>query len=122
MFADFPTARRPRGGPVESRSGAATRSPASGSSSATAASGRPAWSAGSRRVRTAKRRFETLWTADRETARAAARICCDLALDGARDLLEPIAERLAEPPASGPDELRRAEALTGRMVAYLARA
>jgi DICT domain-containing protein len=71
---------------------------------------------------TGARRFETLWTADRETARAAARICVDLALDSARDLLEPIAERLAEPVAGGPDELRRAEALTSRMVAYLASA
>ena len=69
-----------------------------------------------------ERRFETLWTADRATVREAARICCSLALDNARDLLEPIAERLAEPPPSGTDELRRAEALTSRIVAYLARA
>ena len=68
------------------------------------------------------RRFETLWTADRETARCAARICCELALDGARDLVKPIVERLSEPVARGEDELRRAEALTSRMIAYLAAA
>jgi DICT domain-containing protein len=68
------------------------------------------------------RRFEVLWTADRGTARAAARICCDLARPDASVVIAPLAERLAEPVAHSGDELRRAEALTARMIAYLAAA
>ena len=123
MFADFAGARRPRGGPDRDPDRRrATRSRANGPWSATAATGRPAWSAGSRPARSAlpdaERQFETIWTADRETARSAARICCGLAPEhtGA------IVERLAEPVVRSGDELRRAEALTARMIAYLAAA
>jgi DNA-binding transcriptional MerR regulator len=125
VFADFGKPRRPRGGPVEIPIGPSdplTREWVVVCDAGERAACMVGWEPPGQLGRDGDRRFETLWTADRDTARAAARICCDLALDGARDLLEPIAERLAEPVASGPDELRRAEALTSRMVAYLARA
>jgi DICT domain-containing protein len=126
VFADFPEPRRPRGGPVEipiEQGDPLAREWVVVCDASDRAACMVGWEPpGQDGSPDRERRFETLWTADRETARAAARICCDLALDGARDLLEPIVERLAEPVASGPDELRRAEALTSRMVAYLARA
>lgn len=125
VFADFDRVRRPRGGPVEVPIGPGNllaREWVVVCDATERAACLVGWEPPGQDGRDGDRRFETLWTADRETARAAARICCDLALDGARDLVEPIAERLAEPVASGPDELRRAEALTSRMVAYLARA
>jgi DICT domain-containing protein len=65
------------------------------------------------------RLFETVWTTDRESARYAARICCELARDDARDEVEAIAERLAQPIARSADDLRDAESLTQRMIAYL---
>ncbi|HET8754500.1 MAG TPA: DICT sensory domain-containing protein [Solirubrobacteraceae bacterium] len=77
---------------------------------------------GQERAADRDRRFEVIWTADRETARAAARICCDLAGPEAGAIVTPLAERLAEPVAHSGDELRRAEALTARMIAYLAAA
>ena len=61
----------------------------------------------------AERLFETIWTADRETARSAARICCGLAAADAHDRR---ADRRSGSPsrcAGSGDELRRAEALTG---------
>jgi DNA-binding transcriptional MerR regulator len=122
VFADFPEPRRPAGGPVEipiGRGDPLAREWVVACDAADRAACLVGWEPPGQE---GDRRFETLWTADRETARAAARICVDLALDGARDLLEPIAERLAEPVAGGPGELRRAEALTSRMVAYLASA
>jgi DICT domain-containing protein/predicted DNA-binding transcriptional regulator AlpA len=122
VFADFPEPRRPRGGPVEvpiAGGDPLAREWVVVCDAADRAACMVGWEPPGQE---GERRFETVWTADRETARAAARICVDLALDGARDLLEPIAERLAEPVANGPDELRRAEALTSRMVAYLASA
>jgi DNA-binding transcriptional MerR regulator len=125
VFADFPKLRRPRGGPVEipiDRGDPLAREWVVVCDGGERAACMAGWEPPGQRRRDGDRRFETLWTADRETARAAARICCELAPDGARDLLEPIVERLAEPVANGPDELRRAEALTSRMVAYLARA
>jgi DICT domain-containing protein len=124
VFADFPKPRRPRGGPVEVPIG--TRDPLAREwvvvcDSSDRAACMVGWERpGQEAQRDRQRQFETLWTADRETARAAARICCDLALDGAQELVNPIAERLAEPVANDPDELRRAEALTSRMIAYLA--
>ena len=122
VFADFPEPRRPDGGPVEipiGRGDPLVREWVVVCDAADRAACLVGWEPPGQ---SGERRFETLWTADRETARAAARICVDLALDDARDLLEPVAERLAEPVAAGPDELRRAEALTSRMVAYLASA
>jgi MerR family transcriptional regulator, light-induced transcriptional regulator len=122
VFADFAQPRRPREGPVEipiRRGDPLAREWVVACDGSERAACMVGWEPPGQE---AERRFETLWTADRETARAAARICVDLALDGARDLLEPIAERLAEPVVNGPDELRRAEALTSRIVAYLARA
>jgi DNA-binding transcriptional MerR regulator len=122
VFADFDKPRRPAGGPVEipiGRGDPLAREWVVVCDASDRAACMVGWEPPGQE---GERRFETLWSADRETARAAARICCDLALDGARDLLSPIAERLAEPAPGGPDELRRAEALTSRMVAYLARA
>lgn len=66
------------------------------------------------------RHFEALWTTDPEAVRAAARICCSLAAAVAPQVAERIAERLAEPPTPAEDERARIEALTSRMVAYLA--
>jgi hypothetical protein len=51
--------------------------------------------------------------------REAARIACGLASGDAQDLVEPVLERLSEPVPASPDDLRRAESLTARIVAYL---
>ena len=123
VFADFTTVRRPRAAPVEVP--IPPRDPlerewvvvCDSSESAACMVGweRPGREGG-------RRLFETVWTADRETARVAARVCCDLARDDARDLVEPVVARLSEPVPRSDDELRRAESLTGRMIAYLATA
>lgn len=124
VFADFPAARRPRGGPIEVPIG--ERDPlmrewAVVCDSSERAACLVGWEPpGQEGTPDAQRGFETIWTADRETVRHAARICCGLAAEDARDLVEPIAERLSEPVSRAPDELRRAESLTGRMIAYLA--
>jgi DNA-binding transcriptional MerR regulator len=126
VFADFAAPRRPRGAPIEIPIG--TRDPLArewavvcdGDDRAACMVG---WEPpGQERAADRERRFEVIWTADRETARAAARICCDLAAPEAGAIVAPLAERLAEPVAHSGDELRRAEALTARMIAYLAAA
>ena len=122
VFADFKGVRHPRGGPVEIPIDA--RDPLAREWSVVCDSSDRAacmvgWEPpGQEGVADFDRQFETIWTADRETARSAARICCGLAPEhtGA------IVERLAEPVVRSGDELRRAEALTGRMIAYLAAA
>jgi DNA-binding transcriptional MerR regulator len=122
VFADFKGVRRPRGGPVEIPIGAhdpLAREWSVVCDSSDRAACMVGWEPpGQEDVPDADRQFETIWTADRETARSAARICCGLAPDqtGA------IVERLAEPVVRSGDELRRAEALTARMIAYLAAA
>jgi DNA-binding transcriptional MerR regulator len=126
VFADFARVRRPRGGPIELP--IPERAPlerewvvvceSEGGSACLAGWERP----GDRGTPDGRRLFEVLWTADRETARHAARLCLALAADAAGEVAEAIAERLAEPVARGADELRRAEALTARMIAYLAAA
>ena len=63
------------------------------------------------------RRFETMWTTDRAAARAAARVLCSLA---ERRLPDGIAERVAADPGPVEREAGRAEALTNRMLAYVA--
>lgn len=126
VFADFATSRRPRGGPIEvaiddqdplAREWSVVCD--SGDRSACLVGWEPP---GQEQTPDAQRRFETIWTADRETARAAARICCGLASGDAPDEVERIGARLAEPVPRASDDLRRAEALTSRMVAYLAKA
>ena len=126
VFADFREVRRPPGAPVEIPIGA--RDPLASEwavvcDSSDRAACMVGWEPpGQTGVADADRRFEVIWTADRETARAAARICFGLATPGARDEVDPVAARLAEPVAHSGDELRRAEALTARMIAYLAAA
>jgi DICT domain-containing protein/predicted DNA-binding transcriptional regulator AlpA len=126
VFADFAAPRQPRGAPIEIPIGA--RDPLAREWAVVADSDDRAacmvgWEPpGQDEAADRDRRFEVLWTADRETARAAARICCDLAAPNASAVIAPLAERLAEPVAHSGDELRRAEALTARMIAYLAAA
>jgi MerR family transcriptional regulator, light-induced transcriptional regulator len=62
-----------------------------------------------------QREFETLWTTDPDAVRAAARICCALAGDDA------LAQRLDDMPLPR-DDRAAVEALTSRMIAYLAAA
>jgi DICT domain-containing protein/predicted DNA-binding transcriptional regulator AlpA len=123
VFADFRAPRRPRGGPVEIPIRARdplAREWAVICDGAERAACLVGWEPpGQDGVADADRRFEVIWTADRATTRDAARICCGLA---ATDVVAPIAARLAEPVAPSGDELRRAEALTARMIAYLAAA
>ena len=54
--------------------------------------------------------------------RCAALVCCELAARDAPGVVARIAERLSEPVPAGSEELRRAESLTSRMIAYLAAA
>jgi DICT domain-containing protein/predicted DNA-binding transcriptional regulator AlpA len=115
VFADF---RRPRRGrPVEvaiSRGDPLEREWVlvceSARSSACLVAWEPPGQAGTRR-------FEAMWTTDRAAARAAARVLCSLA---ERRLPDGIAERVAAQPALVDGEAGRAEALTNRIVAYLA--
>jgi DNA-binding transcriptional MerR regulator len=123
VFADFAKPRRPRGGPIELPIG--ERAPlerewvvvCDGSDRAACLA---AWEVpGQEHVADGDRRFETIWTGDRATARFAAQTCCALADP---DLVEPFRARLEQPVPPGSDEGRRSEALTGRLIAYLAAA
>jgi MerR family transcriptional regulator, light-induced transcriptional regulator len=124
VFADFANPRRPRGAPIEvpiderdplAREWAIVCD--SSDRSACLAGWEPP---GQELTPDAERLFETIWTADREAARTAARICCQLAAADAPEEAAQLSKRLDEPvPGSGP-ELRRAEALAGRMIGYLA--
>jgi MerR family transcriptional regulator, light-induced transcriptional regulator len=121
VFADFPEPRRPPGGPIEVPIG--PRDPlvrewavvCDGQDRAACLVG---WEPPGQEVADAERRFDTMWTADRQTVRLAARIATGLAADD--ELVAGIAERLAEPVPASPEDLRRAESLTARIVAYLA--
>lgn len=123
VFADFAAPRRPAGGPIEvpiSEDEPLAREWSIVCDSSDRSGCLVGWERpGQEHAADAERLFETIWTADRETARTAARICCELAADEARADVERIAERLAEPAPHTEDELRRAESLTSRMVAYL---
>ena len=125
MFADFEHPRRPRNGPVEvpiPPRDALEREWVVVADSDDGAACMVGWEPpGQDAIADADRVFETIWTADRATARHAATVCCELAEDAAHDLIAPIQARLAEPVPPSADDLRRAEALTARMVAYLAR-
>jgi DNA-binding transcriptional MerR regulator len=119
VFADFPRARR--GTPLQVP--IATGDPVAREwvlvcESSEASACLVAWEPpGQEGVADGSRRFESMWTTDRGSARTAARVLCSLA--GGR-LPEGIAERVAGDPDPLPGEVRRAEALTGRIVAYLA--
>jgi DICT domain-containing protein len=126
VFADFAVARRPQGEPIEVPIG--ERDPLarewliacdSSDRAACLVGWEPPGQAG---APDAQRRFEAIWTADRETVRCAARVCCELATREAPGVVARIAARLAEPVPAGSDELRRAESLTSRMIAYLSAA
>jgi DICT domain-containing protein/predicted DNA-binding transcriptional regulator AlpA len=121
VFADFPKLRKPRGGPIEVP--IADRAPlgrewvlvCDGDDRAACL---VAWELpGQDAVDDGDRLFETVWTADRAAARFAAQTCCALADP---DLVAPIRDRLDQPVPPASEELRRAEALTGRLIAYLA--
>jgi MerR family transcriptional regulator, light-induced transcriptional regulator len=124
VFADFAAPRRPRGGPIEVP--VAERDPlarewaivcdSSEGSACLVGWERP----GQEQAADAERLFEVIWTADRDTARTGAHICCELAAGDAPREVGRIAERLAEVAPRSGDDLRRAESLTSRMVAYLA--
>jgi MerR family transcriptional regulator, light-induced transcriptional regulator len=124
VFADFPRARHPRGQPIEVPIGDGdplAREWVLVCASSDRAACLAAWEPpGQDDVDDARRVFETIWTADRETTHFAGRLCCDLAAADARDVVGRIAGRLSEPVAPGRDDLRRAESLTSRMVAYVA--
>jgi MerR family transcriptional regulator, light-induced transcriptional regulator len=123
VFADFARPRRPRGGPVEvpiAERDPLAREWAIVCDSSDRAACLVGWEPpGQQAAPDHERLFETVWTVDRGTARGAARICCELAAHGARARVEPVARRLAEPVVRADDDLRRAEALTSRMIAYL---
>lgn len=125
VFADFARVRRPRGAPVEVP--IPERDPlmsewvlvCDGDAGAACL---VAWERPQQQPPPdVERQFEMIWTADRDTARTAARICCELAGDDAPDEVRRASELLSAPAPRSVDELRRAEALTGRMVNYLAR-
>jgi MerR family transcriptional regulator, light-induced transcriptional regulator len=121
VFADFAKPRRPRGGPVEvpiKERAPLEREWVLVCDGGDRAACLVAWELpGQERTHDRDREFETIWTADRATARFAAQTCCDLADP---ELVAPIRERLNQPVPPASDELRRAEALTGRLIAYLA--
>jgi DICT domain-containing protein/predicted DNA-binding transcriptional regulator AlpA len=121
VFADFAEPRRPTGGPVEVPIGPRdplVREWAVVCDSQDRAACLVGWEPPGQDVADAERRFDTIWTADRQTVRLAARIATGLAADD--ELVAPMAQRLAEPVAPSPEDLRRAESLTARIVAYLA--
>jgi DICT domain-containing protein len=70
--------------------------------------------------RDAERHFETLWSAEREVVREAARVCCELISDRAPTLIGELRERLEDPLPSPRAELRAVTELTTRMVLYAA--
>jgi DICT domain-containing protein/predicted DNA-binding transcriptional regulator AlpA len=122
-FADFDRPRRPKDGPIEVPIDA--RDPLAREWSIVCESSRGsaclvAWEPpGQGEVIDAERLFETIWTADRETARGAARICCGLASADAPEEVSWISEQLAGLAPRSDGQLRHAESLTARMVAYL---
>lgn len=123
-FADFDRPRRPKDGPIEVPIDAAEPLAREWSIVCESSDGSAclaAWEPpGQEGVVDAERLFETIWTADRETARSAARICCGLASGDAPAEVEHISEQLTGPAPRTDRELRHAESLTARMVAYLA--
>lgn len=126
VFADFPEVRAPDGGPVEIPVDAdqpLVREWSIVADSRERGVCLVGWEPpGQLDLPEREREFEVIWTTERQTVREAARICCALADDAASGPVERVAERLAEPVVSSPDDLRHAEAVANRMIAYLARA
>lgn len=66
-------------------------------------------------------RFETVWSVEPDVVREAARICRDLVARSAPQLVEVLAEPLAEgPPPLDPEHVRAAVEVTMRLAAYAA--
>jgi DICT domain-containing protein len=121
VLADFPQERRPRGGPPEVP--ILSTDPlmrewvlvceADGFAACLAGFEPPGAPGG-------PRRFETIWSAEREVVREAARACCELIDARAPDLVAGVAERLRDPLPSTREELRTVLELTSRIVLYAA--
>jgi DICT domain-containing protein len=67
-----------------------------------------------------ERWFDTIWSVEPPVVRAAARVCGELAVQGAPQLADDL-QRLADPATAHPDDVRRAASLTTRMVLYATR-
>jgi DICT domain-containing protein len=67
-----------------------------------------------------ERWFETLWSAEREVVREAARACCELVQSRAPELVAGLEERLREPLPPTRSELRTVVELATRIVLYAA--
>ncbi|MBV9715316.1 MAG: MerR family transcriptional regulator [Solirubrobacterales bacterium] len=121
VLADFPRERRPRGGPAEIPIGpddALGREWVLVCEAPTLAACLVGFEPpGSRR---GERIFETLWSAEGEVVREAARVCCELIAERAPTLLGELPARLADPRPSPQAELRAITELTTRMVLYAA--
>ena len=119
VFADFDRSRRPRHAPAEVPLGPAAELrrewvivfDAPNVAGCLTAWERPATAARGRV-------FETIWTVERAVVRHAARVCADLATQASADLVEGVRERLADEPASAPEDVRNAVAVASRMVVY----
>jgi DICT domain-containing protein len=119
VFADFDRARRPRHAPAEVPLGPTAELrrewvivfDAPNIAACLAAWERPGTGARGRV-------FETIWTVERVVVRHAARVCADLAGQTSPELVAGVRERLADEPASAPDDVRNAVAVASRMVIY----
>lgn len=124
--ADFETARRPRGGPVElplepsdplrREWGLVCSGPGYGACLAGIES------PGQREDPDSDRLFETLWSVDPEVVHEAAHVCCELIVRPAPSLSHEIADHLDAARGASDDRFELAAAVTSRMIAYLGRA
>jgi len=123
VFADFPEQRRPEGAPVEvpiARGDPIAREWALICDAPRYSACMAAWERPEQDdVPDAERRFETVWSVEPEIVRTAARIGCKLAEGQAGDLVQRVADRLAERPPPSDEQMRLVGALTSRMVAYV---
>jgi DICT domain-containing protein len=121
VLADFPRERRPRGGPAEVPIRAADPllrewvlvCESEGLAACLVGFEPPGAPA-------RPRRFETIWSAEREVVREAARACCELVGARAPDLATGVRERLGDPLPPSREELRTVIDLTSRIVLYAA--
>jgi len=123
VFADFTEVRRPRGAPVEvpiEATGVFAREWSLVCDAPDYAACLSAWEhPGQDKVADGDRLFETIWSVEPEIVRTAARIAGGLAEGMADDLLEPVADRLAQSAPPSGEQMRIVGALTNRMVAYI---
>jgi len=70
--------------------------------------------------RARERRFETLWSGEREVVREAARTCCELVARSEPEIGAELRDHLSGPLPAGRDEVRNIVDLTTRMVMYAA--